>query len=299
MKFLEKWIWLPIDKYPDKQNTVYSGFNRKPDSVYTVAEFKKTYVWNKKISKVHMRFSGDTEFQLFCNDEILATGPVTVEGDFIGNDKPRSNFYATELEFLPNTNKIDFFARVKLLPVRICEYSKGHGGFMLTAQITFDDGTKTIVSTDKTWKVRYNGSYVAPCVYDGRKTSDDFVYAEETDNIWYTVTAPLRVREEKEVFPTNGNSIILKPHELKESVLEFDMIYAGFLHIEVCTKGRMDVEVFCREINENGTKETFVFEKDDNYRGLYLHSAGNFLVKAINSSDELSEITFLPHDAPP
>ena len=126
-------------------------------------------------------FSGDTEFQLFCNEKPVATGPAHSGGDFIGNDAPRPDFYAMKTEVFLNTDTVCFFARVKMMPVRIYEYSKGCGGFMLSALITFEDGTKTIVNTDSSWKARKNDAYVSPREYDTRLFSSKYTYAEEID----------------------------------------------------------------------------------------------------------------------
>lgn len=287
----EKWIWLPADKYPEHQTTKYSGF-LSGDESYCVAEFARKYEFGKKIKRVALRFSGDTEFQLYCNGKILATGPATVEGDFIGNDRPRSNFYAMETELSPDAEELDFFARVKLMPVKICEYSKGHGGFMLTAQITFADGTMTIVCTDNSWQARLNGAYTAPYCYDRRISPEPYVAAWEIDNIWHTSTAPIRIRTEKEIIPIAENTICLHAHEEKEAVMELDKIYAGFLRLCVKAKGKIEGEIVCRELDEESvSRESFVFDKDDEYRGWQLHSAGSFELKFKNLSDFPAEIS--------
>ena len=126
MRFPEQWIWLPKKLYPTYQTTAYSAFENSVPESYCVAEFSKTYSFSKKIAEVHLRFSGDTEFHLFVNGAPVATGPAVVEGDFIGNDKLRPNFYAQELTISPNCDTLHFFARVKMMPIRICDYSKGH-----------------------------------------------------------------------------------------------------------------------------------------------------------------------------
>ena len=131
----DNWIWLPLSVYPDNQTTRYDAFTSSPDGVYTVAEFTKEYSFSKKIKSVKLRFSGDTEFQLFCNDSLIATGPAVVGGDFLGNGKAREWYYATETEYFTDKTSLSFFARVKMCPVHICEYSKGHGGFMLSGVV--------------------------------------------------------------------------------------------------------------------------------------------------------------------
>ena len=137
MKHKEQWIWLPKDKYAENQSTVFSGFHDKESANYTVAEFLKEYSFSQKVVCAKLRFSGDTAFQLYCNNAIVATGPVCVGGDFIGNEKRRENFYSSEKTVYPESDNLCFLARVKMMPEQICEYSEGHGGFMLSAILTF------------------------------------------------------------------------------------------------------------------------------------------------------------------
>ncbi len=288
----EKWIWLPQKEYPDSQTTKYSGFDNKTEGNYTVAEFSRVYNFEKNVISLKLIFSGDTEFQLFCNDKFIATGPAFSGGDyFLGSDRPRTDYYKMQTEIKTNTNSICFFARVKMMPYRLCEYSKGHGGFMLSALITFEDGTKTIITTDSSWKVRKNSAYKSPCEYDLRLFSEKYTNAEEIDDIWHAELAPILLRSEEEVYPFENGKILLMPHEEKEVILTFEKIYAGFIHILTKTKGDLYVEITCREIEETGTKESLIFSCDNEYRGFLLHSAGNFFVKLKNDSDEMSELT--------
>lgn len=291
MMIAEKWIWLPEEKYPDSQKTKYSAFNRESAGNYTVAEFSRVYKFGKIVSSLNLIFSADTEIQLFCNDKFVATGPAWSGGDFIGNERPRPDFYKMQTEISLNTDKVAFFARVKMMPTRICEYSRGHGGFMLSALVTFEDGTKTVISTDSSWNARKNDAYKAPNEYDSRLFISEYTKAQEIDDIWHAQTALIPVRVEEELRSAQNSKILLMPYEEKEVVLNFEKIYAGFIHAFVKTKGDLYVEVACREIDEAGTNEQLVFSMDDEYRGFTLHSAGNFLVKLKNDSDEISEIS--------
>ena len=228
MNHTEQWIWLPEDIYKNEQTTVFSGFNKDKADNYTVAEFKRTYTFSQKVVRAELRFSGDTAFQLFCNDGIVATGPACVGGDFLGNETVRDNFYSFETTIHPNATELDFFARVQMFPYHICEYSKGHGGFMLSGLLTFEDGSEMKVHTDETWLARKNGGYNAPKSFDGRIKPNDFTNAENTPNIWNTITAPIPIREETELCFENS-TILLAPWEEKRVILELDKIWGGFI----------------------------------------------------------------------
>ena len=180
----DTWIWLPEAGYPNNQRTKFDALSDESLETFVVAEFRKEYCFAKDVAGVRLRFSADTEVQLVLNGGILATGPCAVGGDFLGNGKAREWYYATETEAFPTGRRIEFFARVKMCPVRICEYSKGRGGFMLRATVSFADGSTQTVSTDDTWWVRKNAAYVSSRVYDGRIAPDPYVRAQIVADIW-------------------------------------------------------------------------------------------------------------------
>lgn len=285
MEFFEKWIWLDKEKYPDSQTTVFSGLNSKENGNYTVAEFFKEYRFEQKVLEAKIRFSGDTEVHAFLNDKLIATGPAPAGGDFLSNERARPSHYATAVTVRPDAKKLCFFARVKLMPVRINEYSKGHGGFMLTAMLTFEDGSRTFISTDESWLVRKNGAFTQPYKYDGRILPDKYFFAKEIQNIWNCITAPIPSRTEEIIFPSGEDKIELRANEKKKVTLEFDKIYAGFLLFEAECQGVLKLNVTCFETDEKCSEEEIIFNGGGCYRGLQLHSVGGYDITAANCSD--------------
>lgn len=285
MNLPEIWIWLDKEIYPDKQNTRLSGLLNDTEYNYAVAEFKKSYTYKKKIKQINLRFSGDTAFEIYLNEEIIATAPVPVGGDFLGNEKPRGQHYASELTVYPDTAEIDFFARVKMGPVGIYEYSQGHGGFMLAGCITFEDGTKTVINTGNDWQARLNGAYTAEYFYDGSIEADNWTDAEIIPNIWHAVTAPLPQLDEK--FISADCECVVKSGNTKEFTVEFDKIYAAILSLSVRTKGKVCIEVtaYELEIDERSKTENLIFDSDSVYRGFQVHSVGALKLKITNESD--------------
>ena len=285
----DNWIWLPKSIYPENQNTRFDALSGAPNNTYAVAEFKRIYEFEKIIKTVKIRFSGDTAVQLFCNGQFVATGPAVVGGDFLGNGKAREWYYATETEYVTEGATLDFFARVRMMPVQICEYSKGHGGFMLSATVVFEDGSAQNITTDESWLVRRNGSYVGATEFDGTVNPDPYVNAEATEDIWHAETAPIPPRTESEI---TAGVITLEAGEEREETLPLDMIYAGFLHAKADTDGCVSAEVFFHEIvEERCSKETVKLTRNSEYRGFHLHSAGNIRVKIKNLSDTASTVT--------
>lgn len=296
MRELEKWIWLDREKHPDAQTTVFHpcAFSAEETALrgnYTVAEFTRTYRFDKRVKSARLRFDGDTTFDVWMNDTLLATGPVRTGGDFLFNDTPRDQFYAIETTVFPDTDTLHFYARVKMLPVLIDEYSRGHGGFMLTAHITFEDGTTAVVSTDRTWLARRNGQYTAPFRFDGTVEPDAYAPAWEIPNIWYTETSPLPLLAEERLYPQGGGRIRIAANTKKTVRLEYDKVYGAFLTLSVRTAGLLKVAVSCFELEKINSREEFIFRADTEYRGLQMHSVGGFTVTVENCSAQPATVT--------
>lgn len=284
----DNWIWLPESIYPENQQTRFDALSGVPANTCTVADFKRTYEFEKSIKTVKIRVSGDTVFRLYCNGTLIATGPAVVGGDFLGNGVARKWYYATETECETKEKKLDFFASVRMMPDQICDYSMGHGGFMLTAEVFFEDGSKECVMTDESWLVRKNGAYTGTVTFDGEIAPDPFVNAAHIDDVWQATAAPIPKRTENEI---TAGVITLGPGEECERKLTLDMIYAGFLHANADTEGYVNMEVFFREIDEERcSKETLKLTRNSEYRGFHLHSAGILHVKLKNCADTESTV---------
>lgn len=294
MQGQQPWIWLPTLHYPENQTTICSGFADHRKGNYTVAEFTKAYSFDKTVRSVKLVVSGDSLFRLLCNGVQIATGPAAVGGDFRGNESPRPNYYSHELEIFPDSCRLLFQAQVQMMPVQLCDYSMGHGGFMLTGHLTFVDGTESWFSTDESWLVRRDNAYISPLVFDNSRVSDGYVPAELTPDIWHCKPAPIPVREEKTLYP-EGYQVSLLPNEEKELVLELDRIYAGFPCVCAVSAGRVSLQLYCREREEMPEPYQVTIEETGCFRGFQLCSAGNLFIKLKNDSAEAAqvEITFV------
>ena len=214
----------------------------------------------------------------------------------MGNEKARPTHYATELTVHPDgeQRQWNFFARVKLMPVGINEYSQGHGGFMLTGRLRLADGSTIVIHTDKTWNCRLNRAYKAPFIYDGRIKPDPYETPEEIQNIWHCVTAPIPPRCEEVLVPYNRQSMTVPPHGKAEAVFLFDKIYAGFVSLTGQAQGELALQVQCFELEDQpGSEETCILDgaaQQLTYRGLQLHSVGGYRIIAENRSDNPAQV---------
>ena len=295
MEPIEKWIWLPKDKYPTHQTTQQNISDAK--ETFAVCQIRKTFTAGKPIAAMDIRFSADTSFVLSLNGAHLASGPSSIGGDFLFNERVYPQQYATELHLTADDSAAfsdgtaAFFAVVKMQPTRMFEMSHGHGGFFLTAHVTFADGTKTVWLTDETWDIRYMGAYCGPHLYDGRIANEDWVKAENIPNIWHCITSPLAPCTEHAVIPEN-NVITVAPGETVSRTMEMDKIYAAYFTAEAKNASGVRVDVWASETGEKGSWEGFYFTEDTCYRGFDIHSAGALIVEVTNEGSTVAELTF-------
>ncbi len=303
MQQRDNWIWLPVGEHPDNQSTVFSALTDNSGGNYSVAEFQKRYTFDRPVRHARLRVSADTAFRLYLNDQAIVTGPPSVGGDFIGNETAREHYFAYETEISPGSDELFFRAEVRMCPVQICEYSKGRGGFMLHAELTFGDGSRVGISSDESWLCRRLPAYTAAHTYDGRLAPTVLGPAEAVDDVWHCETAPIPVRVERDIQP-EGCEVALNPGEKKTVTLTLDMIWAGFVRISAKCRGEVRVHVACREMDEEGSVEDAIFVSDGVYRGFTLHSAGSMEVTCENRSSAPAEVsvgfieTHYPADEP-
>ena len=286
---VDRWIWLPRDIYPKHQNTRFDAMSGESEETYVVAEFTRKYEFDLDVARVSLRFSADTEIQLFCNGELIATGPSAVGGDFLGNGKAREWYYANKVDFFSEGNSLEFFARVKMCPTRIYEYSKGHGGFMLEGEVTFEQGGCESIFTDESWLVRKNGAYINNFNYDGRILPEVYYNAELVPDVWSAELSPIPVRDEREIFV---GQVTLAAGEEQTYSFELDMIYAGFAHLKSNAEGAVRVSLQLREIagEKDYHEQNAILFGGDEYRSFDLESAGHITAKIKNESEHTAEV---------
>lgn len=285
----DPWIWLPETKFPHCQANRTSAFSPILPEGYCVAEFLKTYQFPKPILRAELRFSGDTEFRIFCNGELLATGPVNVEGDF-GNTDCAPSYYATCTTVYPDTDQLNFFVCVKATPVKLCDYSKGRGGFMLTGTVILENGQEISISTDESWECWLDRRFVRPYFYDGTRECSRTVFAQFVPDIWHCTDAPLKIRQEQAVPENPWPAITVAAHSTHQVVLELDRIYAVYFTMEAWASESVMMSVEFSETGEAGTWEHFRFDNYTAYRGFELHSAGMVRITVCNGGDRETRI---------
>lgn len=300
MRPIEQWIWLPEVDYPDCQTTSLHPLmdNAADFTHYVVAEFRKTYCYEKPIQKVDMRFSGDTSVSVTCNYQFIARGPASAGGDFLWpwNSRPMPQHYAQKVTVTaqddPDLKRgvLALNAVVRLSSGRIFEYSRGHGGFFLTAYVYFEDGSRELVLTDESWEGRHLSAYKAQGVFDNSVSDKGWSGAQRIPNIWNCEDSQIPPCVEESILL---DDVVVPAGQRVRQVLPMDKIYAGYPVAFVQTGGPLDVTLYCREWQEEGSKIQCHFETSDTYESFELCSAGEICVETENRGDTEARIEMM------
>ena len=303
----EMWIWLPAEAYAAHQTTRHTALriprivNGQQDGEeaipgnYTVARFARSYDFSRAIRSVTIRVSADTAFRLLCGGRYAARGPASPGGDFLFNERPREQHYASRLTLDASEHpefadgRLSFEATVRMQPVRTFEFSRGHGGFFLDGEVLFADGGRTPIGTGDGWTAQFCGAWRAPGVFDGTIPDDKPVPAAPVVNRWHTLTAPIPGCTETLRSPEGGSMRIPAGKSISAS-LPLDRIYAGYLAVRAIGSTRLHVTIRCSETGEAGSKEEFLFCGTQTVVGLDLHSAGLLAVEAKNEGEGTAEL---------
>ncbi|MCQ2456322.1 MAG: hypothetical protein MJ096_03105 [Clostridia bacterium] len=304
MRPIEKWIWLPEDKYPNNQRPKLNCIQGGKGDAYTVAAFSRRYELKKSIKSVKLRFSGDSTFRLFTEGDngrlLVAMGPASQGGDFLYLKKPFPNYYSYvteldahgDLEQPFSRGELSLYAEVQMNPSTLFMFSRGHGGFMLTAEVTFENGEKTVLMTDETWKAKKLGAYCLREHFDMRNADGEECPAEVLRNIWYTEDSPLPLCVYHPVTSGDGAPLRVGAGKAETFDLPFDKIYACYLSVSAkAPGGDLSVDVRMYETDEEGEAESLYFEGDAEYLGFSLHSAGGLRLTVRNGGTLPAELT--------
>ncbi|MBR5426953.1 MAG: hypothetical protein IK118_01285 [Clostridia bacterium] len=294
---MEHWIWLPAGKYPDRQKTKLSCMI-DGESNYSVAEFRREYDFGgREIARAHFRVSGDTAFILFADGAFLFRGPAGVGGDFLYNEVLRPEFYATDYELTGEAcpalrrGVLPLSALVRMGSVRICEYSRGAGGFLLEGKVYFADGGEEEIYTDETWSAQLLTAYDTPCEYHGENAAEEPVVPEKKTPPVATVTAPIPPCEEYTLPLADGGSIRIAEEKRVERAYSLERTYACYIKVSVKTAFPVRVSVTGSELPGNcDWSYGLNFTQDAVFYSMELQSVGEARVTVEKETDAPCEV---------
>ena len=290
------WIWVdgdPSDAAPIPYTTFVKGYD---PARFSVAEFRRSYLLEKKLCALSVEVSADVFYRLYVNGELIGCGPVSAGGDW-GNTTPLPYRYFNTYELTRDTDKLSFFAEVGTLPLTQCEGSSGKNGFILAATLLFEDGTKATVSTGSDWESRISNAFFSDKI-DLRLENPPFAPSIPTKR-----SETLRPSEienlAEEPLSFGFSPVTVKAKETLTLTYELPRIYAGFFSLSTEASGEYAVTItgYEKDLSHRHRPEERFFGKGcDSFRSLTMTSVGGFTVEIENRADTplvLSKLSFL------
>jgi len=272
------WIWLNKEAYPQHQKTYFNYQSTdKASFSYGVAEFMHMISFQEIPCRLSFQVSGDTRYRLWINEQFIGTGPASSGGDFLVTTA-LPWYYADTYTIVPEQKQLRFFAQVQLSPQVLTELSHGQGGFYLSGQAIFPDGSSKEFGTDDTWLVRLNRQYRAPSSYDASIEPDSWMPAVLLSQQRSAVAASIPSLQYEKVLPQHHESTSFSISTGEEYTILFDKIYAGY--VGVCANAPCSLDIECFELPEQkGLNEQIIFASSGSFLSFRMHSIGGYRIR--------------------
>lgn len=290
------WIWLDKKIYGEYQKNAYTTNVKSTEQFakeynYCVAVLCKTYCFDKEISKVNLRVSADSFFQLFVNEKLAGIGPASAGGDFLCLESAPKH-YANNYEIICNDKILSIIAKVRLLPEVLTDWSRNQGGFYLKGTVSFFDGTTQKIESDSSWLAFSDAAYNGYQSYDASFSEKyESTNAAELEDIWNAEDAPIPMLSLNEIYK---NEFIIPNGETKSFGINFDKIYGVYPRLKSNGKCRVTLRTSELEGQEE-MQEIIVLNSESDYLSFRMHSAGTAFLEAENTDgrDVKFEVSFI------
>lgn len=287
-----KWIWVDDEKYPDIQRSRVNFMAPQPEGQrFAVCAFR----YKKKLKdiprQVVFSVSGDTAFRFWCNGEYVGSGPVAAGGDF---ECPRQMpyVYYTDFTYTTDSDVLEIYAEVKLGSSVMTEYSCGGGGFILSAQAFFKNGSSQILCTDEKWECRPLNFHLSDQRADYTLPEEKWGKAKESAIQRNLKPSPLEPIAEETVIPCDFAEFTVPAGETAVRLFELDKIYAAYPVIAV--KGASGAKITVDAVEIEGSEKRageIVAVGDITYRFFRLFSVGSLRITVSNEGDTPVTVT--------
>lgn len=273
-----KFIWLDSKVYPDLQKSPVTVFDRNYSNFnFCVAGFKKAYKFDKIIKTAKIRVFGDSRFFLHVNSEFVGMGPVPSGGLAIMPEQ-----YASDFDVIVNEKYFNAYAKVQLKPIVQTDTSNERGGFILAAELHFEDGEVKTVFTDSTWLSRRENEYISPRVVDYTVKRDEWVGAVETPSVWNVKLSQIKNLVEQCV---SSETYVAKGNEKTKFSKSLEKIYSAYVRLTIEATSEYEIKFISSELNGISERVHIIKgNKNSEYRSHEMDSIGEYKID-IQSKD--------------
>jgi len=287
-----KWIWADSEKYPFIQLSKVNFMATAPKGQqFAVCAFRYRKKLKDQPLKVVFSVSGDTAFRFFCNGSYIGSGPVAAGGDF-ECPHPMPYIYYTDYEFSPDSDTLELYAEVKMGSSVMTEYSCGGGGFILSAEAFFKNGSSQVIFTDEKWECKPLPCHLSDQNADFTQNEEAWGRAKESAVRRNLKPSPLKPLCEETVKPLNFAEFTVSSGETQSYTFEFDKIYAAYPVISLRCDSKAEITVDAIEIEGSEKRAGKIITSSDlTYRFFRTFSVGALRITVSNTGDTPITVT--------
>lgn len=277
-----KWIWLSPEDYPRLQSAPYTYYCDKNDfDGYCTVEISRAYRFMKTAVSLHIDVCADTIYRLWINSNFVGSGPVYSGGDNGSTIRMKKRYYSS-YDLPSNPETLTIRALVRKNPTIMAESSAGVGGFILSCEVEYDDGTTENISTDDTWSIRVLRSRISDSETDFTKAPTKWGKAVIIRYPVELEKSPIPNLQEEEVQPQNKAMFVCPPYSSARFCVEFDRIYSAYALLQ-CSGEHYTVYIGAAE-NEDSpvSREKITAKGKIDYFSMQYGSYGKMIIDVEN-----------------
>lgn len=291
-----KWIWLGEGIHPKLQSSPYTVYCAASDfDPYCVVEAARAYRLMKTAVKLRIDVCADTVYKLWINGKYTGSGPVYSGGDY-GSVMPMKNRYYSTYELDADPETLSIRALIRKNPSCGDESSCGHGGFILSCEIEYDDGSREYVFTDEKWDVRTLPSRKSDLETDLTLIPGEWEKARVINYPASLIKSPIPNLSEERIYPAHREMFVCPPHSSARFCVEFAMIYSAYASFSADGES-YEISVGMLETGDEPEQSEIVTAKGHcDYVSMRYGSAGKLLLDVSNnggSDVKISDVSLI------
>ncbi len=247
-------------------------FDEGVDANYKIYRFKKEYNFDSTVKHIRFDIFADTKYFIYINGKFIGFGPVCAGGDY-GSSLTMPIQYYDSYELDINSRQLEFDVLIQQDIVVQTDMSVGICGLSLSGEAILDNGEKSELKTDTSWRVCEDKRFPSVNSYDYSKEADGYSFAIKQDSVWNLRPSEIPLLKATKL-KTDFKPFTVDANDEKNVLISTDKIYSLFLELEINANGQYEI---IADMSEDGERilqsQHIVGDISAHHRSLVMASA--------------------------